>query len=39
MTFVIEKWCIQNEIIYFGLIFQFMQPFILMACLKNVLSL
>jgi hypothetical protein len=38
MTFVIETGILKDEIIYFELIFQIMQPFIYMVCHKNVLN-
>jgi hypothetical protein len=39
MTFVIQKALKTLEFIYFEEIFQIMQPFFSMLCLKNVLSL
>jgi len=39
MTFVIYKTLKTHEFIYFEEIFQLMQPFFSLGCLKNVLSL
>jgi len=39
MTFVSEKKDCKHKIVYFEQIFHTMQPFILMVCLENVLSL
>lgn len=39
MIFISETGCKEIEIIYFEIIFHNMQPFFLLGCLKNVLTI